>query len=235
MKALVIDDDPVSRMVLAHLLGGFAALEVVEAESGQAAWQMMEDGLRPSICCCDMRMPGLSGLELLQRMKSTPELAEIPVVLVSAETEAPGIQHALKCGAAAYLRKPLNAAEARERLAGLLEKALLAFVETPVATMERLRIDAPRLAAYLSAYEGQVREQTEQLASLLHGGGQGEVKARIAGLQKGSQTLGLWRAADSLAQLARGEIDAQNLRETLARVSSAAAAQAKVVKGGLPA
>jgi CheY-like chemotaxis protein len=75
MKVLVVDDDVVSRMVLMHLIDSCGSFDIVEAEDGADAWQQLEAGLRPAICFCDLRMPRLSGMELLQRVKATPKSA----------------------------------------------------------------------------------------------------------------------------------------------------------------
>ena len=65
MKVLVVDDDVVSRMVLMHLIDSCGKFDIVEAEDGADAWRQLQDGLRPAICFCDLRMPNMSGMELL--------------------------------------------------------------------------------------------------------------------------------------------------------------------------
>lgn len=234
MQALVIDDDSVCRLALSHVLAGFDLAQVIEADSGELAWQLMADGLRPDVCCCDVQMPGMSGLELLCRMKADPELADIPVLLVSGESRLETIQEALQIGSAAFLSKPLHTADGRERLRAVLDKVLDEIAEHPAATLERLRIGAARLCAYLGAYEAQAREQIEPLLALLAAGRHAEAKERIEALRKGGHTLGLWKAAGKLDRLAAGAVEPQRLRATLAAVADAAAKQAGRVAGKFP-
>jgi len=83
MQALIVDDDVVSRMALVDLLAGYDMFDLVEAQDGPAALALLGQGLRPTICFCGVRMPGMSGIDLLERIRSAPALAALPFVLVS--------------------------------------------------------------------------------------------------------------------------------------------------------
>ncbi|UUZ51638.1 response regulator [Massilia sp. B-10] len=107
MKALIVDDDAVARMALSDLLSGYDMFDLVEADDGEAAWTLLEDGLAPVICFCDVRMPRMSGLELLQKIKAHPALATLPFVLVSSASDRDTVLQAVKLGAVGYLLKPL--------------------------------------------------------------------------------------------------------------------------------
>src|SRR5436305_15021572 len=109
MKALVVDDDIVSRMALMDLLSVYGIFELIEAEDGEVAWALLEAGLRPVICFCDVRMPRMSGIGLLQRMKALPALSDVPFVLVSSASDRETVLQAVKLGAVGYILKPLHA------------------------------------------------------------------------------------------------------------------------------
>src|SRR5438067_12753399 len=106
MKVLVIDDDVVSRMVLMHLIDSCGRFEILEAEDGEDAWQQLACGLRPVICFCDLRMPRLSGMGLLQRVKADAALGEMPFVLVSSAADRATVNQAAGLGADGYIVKP---------------------------------------------------------------------------------------------------------------------------------
>jgi two-component system chemotaxis response regulator CheY len=55
MKILIVDDHEVARMSLSNSLGARGG--IVKAEDGEAAWRLLEDGVRPSLCRCDVVMP----------------------------------------------------------------------------------------------------------------------------------------------------------------------------------
>ncbi len=189
MKALIVDDDIVSRMALVDLLTGYGIVDLVEAEDGLAAWRLLEQGLRPAICFCDVRMPRMTGIDLLQRMKADTALDGVPFVLVSSASDRDTVLQAVTLGAVGYVLKPLDAAEARAHLDKIFRITLDKLAEDPGDTMARLEIGAVRLHAYLTAFG-------EQLA-----------RARAAGhgphdpvaLHAGCVTLGLWQCAGLLA------------------------------------
>jgi two-component system chemotaxis response regulator CheY len=116
MKALVVDDDVVSRMALTDLLSVYGLFDLVEAADGEEAWAMLAGGLRPVICFCDVRMPRMSGIALLEKMKQHESLGDVPFVLVSSASDRDTVLQAVKLGAVGYILKPLHAADARAHL-----------------------------------------------------------------------------------------------------------------------
>ncbi|MFX8751225.1 response regulator, partial [Acinetobacter baumannii] len=68
MKALIVDDDPVSRLAMVDLVSSFPELEIVEANSGERAWALIQASIVPPVlCCCDIQMLEMSGTELVKR------------------------------------------------------------------------------------------------------------------------------------------------------------------------
>src|SRR5450830_1823320 len=148
MKVLVVDDDVVSRMVLMHLIDSCGSYEIHEAEDGEDAWRQLEEGLQPAICFCDLRMPRLSGMALLARVRQTPALAGMRFVLASSASDYATMAEASSLGAGGYLVKPFERDLVLTQLAGLAPYAM-PDGESPLATMARLGIDRERLLAYL--------------------------------------------------------------------------------------
>src|SRR5262249_11296573 len=73
----------------------------------------------------DVIMPGLNGLQLLQKLKADPELRHVPVIMISAFSELDGVVRCLEMGAEDYLAKPFNPVLLRARIEGCLEKKRL--------------------------------------------------------------------------------------------------------------
>jgi two-component system alkaline phosphatase synthesis response regulator PhoP len=59
-------------------------------------------------------MPGISGIDILRRMRDDPDLANIPVVVVSAKSMPADIKHGMEAGASTYLTKPVGFLELKE-------------------------------------------------------------------------------------------------------------------------
>ena len=110
---LVIDDDPVTHELMARLLAeeGFA---VIPARSGREGLRLARE-VRPNAISLDVMMPGMDGWATLSALKADPELASIPVVLLTIVDDR-GRGFAL--GASDYLTKPID----KGRLVGILKK-----------------------------------------------------------------------------------------------------------------
>lgn len=107
---LVVDDDQDDRDLLgmAYRQGSYNC-EIVFAESGQEALNIMENSrVQPSLLLVDINMPGMNGLELLQRIKNSEEWRVVPVVMLTTANNSKIIDTAYHMGANSYLVKPDN-------------------------------------------------------------------------------------------------------------------------------
>ena len=82
---------------------------------------------RPHLILLDMHLPDISGLELLRHFKSDPDIASIPVIVVSADALGPQIDAALAAGATRYLTKPVDVTELLAAIDDLLARMDTAF------------------------------------------------------------------------------------------------------------
>jgi len=103
-RLLIVDDDPnIVEMVVDYFTG--AGFEVLGAHHGGDGLMLAEQE-RPDIVLLDIRMPGLSGVEVLQQLKL--RWPELPVVIVSGAGDAALAKRCLKRGAFDYVSKPFN-------------------------------------------------------------------------------------------------------------------------------
>lgn len=211
MKVLVVDDDVVARMMLMHLVDQSGQFEIVEAEDGEDAWRRLAAGLRPGIMFCDLRMPNLDGMGLLARVRADADLAALPVVLVSAASDAETLSEAGRLGADGYIVKPFAAGQVRAQLARLAPPD-----DDPAGVAQRLGITHERLLLYLGGLQRQLEEAGLALAALPAP----ERGARLERLAEGCATLGL---ADAAARLraAGASDDAHSVPGALAQALGA--------------
>lgn len=92
-RVLIADDDPwfgrlVARMVTA--ISADVAVEIVEVRNGREALEQMA-ALRPDLVLLDLAMPVLGGAEVLAEMRASPDLADVPVIVMSAQDEIGGL------------------------------------------------------------------------------------------------------------------------------------------------
>src|SRR5262245_40571615 len=102
---LVVDDDPDIRASLCEILGD-EGYRVTGVRNGREALEVLRKQTRPSLILLDMMMPEMDGWLFRREQQRLPELAGIPVVIVSAHGNVRDA--ALALGAADYLRKPLR-------------------------------------------------------------------------------------------------------------------------------
>jgi CheY-like chemotaxis protein len=84
LRVMVVDDEADVRLI-ARLVLGAAEYEVVEIDSGTAALAALSAGPLPDVLLLDVRMPGLDGWGLLREIRADPSLADLPVVVFTAD------------------------------------------------------------------------------------------------------------------------------------------------------
>jgi CheY-like chemotaxis protein len=119
-KILIAEDERDIRDLVAFTLR-FAGHEVVAVGNGAEAVETARLEI-PDLILMDVRMPRMTGYEACEKMKADPQLAEIPVVFLSAKGQESEIRVGLEAGAAEYLLKPFAPSELTERVSELLEK-----------------------------------------------------------------------------------------------------------------
>ncbi|HEY3382054.1 MAG TPA: response regulator [Vicinamibacterales bacterium] len=104
---LLAEDDPFIRRVSEVSLkrSGFAVRSVGD---GSEALQLLEDGL-VDLVILDGLMPKMDGLEACRRLKANPRTSDIPVIMLSARTQASDQDEGFAAGAAGYIKKPFDA------------------------------------------------------------------------------------------------------------------------------
>jgi len=115
-QILVVDDDPVSRKILARLLAS-AGYECFECEDGTEALALVH-AKQPSLLLLDFDMPGLNGTEVLENLRSDsdPAIAQIPAIMLTGHGSEESEVRCLQAGADDFVTKPVNAAVLRARI-----------------------------------------------------------------------------------------------------------------------
>ena len=106
-KILVIDDAPTVREQVRAALGT-SEFQVIEAVDGAEGLQKLEGDSEIAMVLCDINMPRLSGLELLDRLKTSGRIEKTPFVLLTSESQPGLIDRARKAGAKAWIVKPFK-------------------------------------------------------------------------------------------------------------------------------
>ena len=122
-EVLLIEDDEAQRFIAGFALkkAGHAVREAADGAAGIAAAREAH----PDVVVCDVVMPGMTGYEVLARLRGDPALANVPVILLTAMSERQHIRQGMSAGADDYLTKPYRPAELCEAIDAVLARRKL--------------------------------------------------------------------------------------------------------------
>ena len=165
--ALIVDDSPVNRKLLARHLDTLE-IDSREAEHGRAALEVLRSSSDDiAVVLCDIEMPVMDGYETLAAIKADEALRHLPVIMISSVEELASVIRCIELGAADYLPKPFDPAILGARIrASLAAKRLYDLeIESAARQAELLRTIehqkdelsrflSPQVAALVSSSEG---------------------------------------------------------------------------------
>ncbi|MHB8068331.1 MAG: response regulator [Desulfobaccales bacterium] len=121
MKVLVVDDFATMRKIVRNILKQIGFDNLVEAEDGQAALQVLKNETI-GLVVTDWNMPNMTGLELLEKIRTDPQTAKLPVLMVTAEGLKENVVAAVKAGVNNYVVKPFTAEILQEKIEQIFKK-----------------------------------------------------------------------------------------------------------------
>jgi len=194
----IVDDDPAVRDSLAFVLGT-AGWEVRSYASGPALLEQLET-LEPGLIITDVRMPGMTGLELIERLKNLG--ARHPIIVLTGHADVAMAVGAMKAGVIDFLEKPFN------------DDALLAAVQRGVSSQTAPREDEAARADILLKL-AQLTARERDVFDAIAAGESNKSAAQLLGISP--RTVEIYRAnvmekmqARSLADLVRMSLIAGN-------------------------
>lgn len=117
MKILIVDDDTVAREVLRKMVANAGSHSISVAEGGDAAWQLLDDlGRSFDLVFLDIAMPPPDGHEILRRIRESPLLRSLQVVMCTASNDRPTVLMSIHLGAQHYLVKPCTSESVNAKL-----------------------------------------------------------------------------------------------------------------------
>lgn len=139
MQILIADDDAISRLMLATILRK-AGFDPREVENGTDAWSIMQQPDAPRLVILDWMMPGLDGIEVLQKIRRATLEKPPYVIMLTARMEKEEIIKGLDAGANDYLTKPFNSGELQARVG--VGRRMVELQEELIRSREELAFQA---------------------------------------------------------------------------------------------
>lgn len=162
IRLLIVDDEPFNLEIIGEYLDG-QGYELTMARDGVEAWEYLENAeIDFDLLVLDRMMPRLDGMELLRRVRRTPRLSGLPVIMQTAAATPDQVREGLQAGARYYLTKPYE------------PDALLAIVKSALEEAHRtreIRLQAEGMRRAMAAlrraeFEFSTLGQATELASL---------------------------------------------------------------------
>ena len=120
-RILVADDDIDIRELVEFKLSTLGH-EIVVVADGAAAVEACREQ-RPDLAVLDVMMPGVSGLEAIRVIRADPNLADLPVILLTARAQESDVETGFDSGADDYITKPFSPRELASRVEALLARS----------------------------------------------------------------------------------------------------------------
>ena len=117
---LHVDDDPMLATLVQRILASRTDVRLLSATHGRTAMEMLSE-TRPDLILLDLRLPDMSGEELLRRLHTDNQTRDIPVVVLSGDTTPEVMTRMVTHGATEYLAKPFTASQLRALVADLID------------------------------------------------------------------------------------------------------------------
>lgn len=121
-KILIVDDQEINRLIVfQNLSAPLGKYQVTEAGNGKEAIDILEDDDNFEVILLDIMMPVMDGFKTLEKVKSSPNLKEIPIIMLTAKATTSDIVRALEMGAHDYIKKPFQVEELIARVNNLVK------------------------------------------------------------------------------------------------------------------
>ena len=115
MRVLVVDDFSTMRRIVKNILRQIGFTNIVEADDGTTAWEVLNKD-RIEFVISDWNMPQMTGIELLRKVRSSEEFADMPFLMVTAEAQQENIIEAVQAKVSNYIVKPFTPDTMREKI-----------------------------------------------------------------------------------------------------------------------
>ncbi len=115
MRVLVVDDFSTMRRIVRNILRQLGLVNVVEADDGTTAWDILNRE-KIDFIVSDWNMPKMPGIELLRKVRSSEQFANLPFLMVTAEAQQENIIEAVQAKVSNYIVKPFTADTLKQKI-----------------------------------------------------------------------------------------------------------------------
>lgn len=134
-KFLVIDDSNPTRELVVHALRRLGYSKIEEARNGKIGWEKIIQQFRGGgsyvLVFCDINMPEMDGLKLLQAVRAEPLTQDLPFVIITTEGQKDTVIKAVMSGVSAYMVKPISEEDIKRKVEEVYKRVLSSATSKP--------------------------------------------------------------------------------------------------------
>ncbi len=120
MRVLIVDDFSTMRRIIKNIMRQLGYNNIVEADDGTTAWEILNKD-KIDFIISDWNMPKMTGIELLRKVRSSEEFADMPFLMVTAEAQQENIIEAVQAKVSNYIVKPFTAETLGQKIDKIFE------------------------------------------------------------------------------------------------------------------
>jgi len=120
MRVLIVDDFSTMRRIIKNIMRQLGYNNIVEAYDGTTAWEVLNKD-KIDFIISDWNMPKMTGIELLRKVRSSEEFADMPFLMVTAEAQQENIIEAVQAKVSNYIVKPFTAETLGQKIDKIFE------------------------------------------------------------------------------------------------------------------
>jgi two-component system alkaline phosphatase synthesis response regulator PhoP len=106
MPTVLVVDDEVGTLTLVGIMLERDGLDILKAQNAHTALEILKTE-HPDLIVLDIMMPGMDGIKLCQKIRSDPQIGDIPIIILSARGDPESVQCGLEAGAVDFVHKPV--------------------------------------------------------------------------------------------------------------------------------
>jgi CheY-like chemotaxis protein len=212
MKIMILDDDKICRRVNSESLRR-VGYDTIEAGSAKEAFDLLEKGEPIVMIITDLRMPEMSGLDFVGRLRSDPGLGKMPIIICTSLEPKAWQDQMEMFGISAYSPKPVNANHLRGKIANILHEEPWPLEET-FRSLMRLDISVEDYFACLDDLIKQIEDVAARSENAAQPMTREELGFELEALAGAAENLGAQRIARVLnreTEVVRGLADGQKV------------------------
>jgi len=218
-KLLIIDDSAPAREELIHILTAEGDFDFfLEAPDGVSGLKLLSDPSQAvDVVCCDLNMPRMDGYQFLRMARANPGLMNIPIVMLTAESDVSDVVKAFELGANDFISKPFIPSILRVRLKNMLHiKHLQDLLKAQRGMMEEMATrDSLTGLANLRSFRLSLEDEFNR--SIRYGDPMSLLMADLDGFKIINDTYGHPRGDVVLKETARTMVDVMRKIDVVAR------------------